>query len=409
MYYGHIVDKKGNIIDEATMVRMPEGRSYTGQRQAEIFCHGGQYALKLILELIFDCGARPAEPGEFTRRAFLAGRIDLAEAEAVADLIASKTEHAYATAKNNLLGIFSEQIEKIRNKLLDALSEIEASIDYPEEEIEAGKSQDLLSSLTEIQNDIMRLTATYKSGKIIREGLKIAIAGRPNVGKSSLFNLLLNQNRAIVTPTPGTTRDYLTEWIDIDGTAVSITDTAGLRKGRGIVEKAGQKLARNIIKSAGLVIWVVDISRRNWKKELSVDLGNINNTNILLLFNKIDCFENHDVRIIEENNRNLEPILLSCLTRQGWEKFRKALTARISNHIPDLTDGLIVTSERHKKKLSAAIKHIKNGIKHIKNGDSPEIISFELRLGIAEVDEITGRIYNEEVLDRIFSKFCIGK
>ncbi|MCX6830331.1 MAG: tRNA uridine-5-carboxymethylaminomethyl(34) synthesis GTPase MnmE [candidate division Zixibacteria bacterium] len=409
LYYGHIVDKGGNVIDEVTMVEMPEGKSYTGQKQAEIFCHGGQFVLRQILNLVFAHGARPAEPGEFTRRAFLAGRIDLARAEAVADLIASKTEYAYAAAKNNLLGALSEQVGQIRNQALDLLSEIEASVDYPEEDIDTADKERLLVSLDKIIEEITELATTYRSGRIIKEGYKIAIAGRPNAGKSSLFNLLLNQNRAIVAPIPGTTRDYLTEWIDLEGIAVSLTDTAGLRKATGIIEKAGQRSAQEIMAGSDLVIWIVDLTRRSWEQELETDLKSISKTIILLLYNKIDKLNKAQKEKLEVKLKEHSGVVFSCVTRAGLKDLRTELVRRISNQMPDLTDRLVVTSERHKKKMENALKYLRKAKRNIGRDESPELVAFELRQGINEIDEITGRVYNEEILDRIFSRFCIGK
>jgi len=403
------VDTQGHIIDEVTLVEMPEGQSYSGQRQAEIFCHGGQYVLKRILAEIFNHGPRPAEPGEFTRRAFLAGRIDLARAEAVADLIASKTEFSYNSAKNNLIGKLSGQIEMIRNRVIELLAEIEANIDHPEEDIESSDQNIMTNELSQIINEIGELADSYRSGRIIREGFKIAIAGRPNAGKSSLFNLLLNQNRAIVAPIPGTTRDYLTEWIDLDGIAVSITDTAGLRKSNGIIERAGQKSATDIMNNSDLILWMVDITRGSWKRDLKKDLTKIPNRVKILLFNKIDKCEKINLLNIGRIDDGLEGVKFSCVTKAGFRELRKEMISHINCQMPDLTDALVITSERHKKKFNNALKYLKRAIAGFKRNDTPELISFEIRLGINEIDEITGRVYNEDILDSIFSRFCIGK
>jgi tRNA modification GTPase len=410
MYYGYIVDNNGDIIDEVTMVQMPPGKSYTGDSQVEIFCHGGRFVLKRILNEIFQRGARPAEPGEFTRRAFLAGRIDLARAEAVADLVAAKTEYAYQAARNNLMGQLSEHIDKIRDRAIELLAEIEASIDYPEEDIQPAVKEGQLKIITYIIEELKRLVESYQAGKIIREGFKIAIAGRPNAGKSSLFNLLLNQSRAIVAPVPGTTRDYLTEWIDLHGVAVSVTDTAGLRGSAGQVEKAGQIMAEKILENADLVIWIADIARKNWKSLLEKDLPEFNETvNVLTVLNKIDLVtkDKYEKKNLPEKLQNVA--LLSCKTEEGFDELKKELIQRIESDMPDLTDQLVVTSERHKKKMVDALKSFGRAGKGIKKDISPELIAFELNQAVNEIDEITGKIYNEEVLDRIFSRFCIGK
>jgi tRNA modification GTPase len=266
----------------------------------------------------------------------------------------------------------------------------------------------MIAELSHLMGEVKILIDTYRSGKIIREGFKIAIAGRPNAGKSSLFNLLLNQNRAIVAPIPGTTRDYLTEWIDLNGIAVSITDTAGFRKGSGVIEKAGQKSASEILQNSDLVLWLSDITRREWQKEVAIDLPKLPpNLNILLLYNKVDRLRRGSELFSDSEIGKGIPI--SCLSKFGLDKLRREIICRITEGMPDLTDQLVVTSERHKRKLESALKLFKHAGRGIAKSLSPELIAFELRQGINEIDEITGRIYNEGILDRIFARFCIGK
>jgi len=395
------------------MVEMPQGQSYTGQKQAEIFCHGGQFVLKQILEEIFKYDVRPAEPGEFTRRAFLSGKIDLARAEAVADLIASKTEYSYNAAKNNLLGRMSEYIDSIRAAAVEILAEIEASIDFPEEDTDTAEQKRLSDGIDKITTRAKELAESYRAGQIIKEGYKIAVAGRPNAGKSSLFNLMLNQNRAIVAPSPGTTRDYLTEWIDLDGVAVAVSDTAGLRSKAGVVEKAGQESALSLIKNSDLVIWITDISRKNWIRETAADIAELpENSPVVIAVNKIDNIETLTKKSLDKLDGigpDIERIPLSCKTKAGFKLLRKRLAARINENMPDLTDRLVLTSARHKKKLDNFIAALGRAKKKLNEAESPEIIAFELRQGINEIDEITGRIYNDEILENIFSRFCIGK
>lgn len=408
--YGYIVDSHGVTVDEVTVVEMPAGRSYTGQEQAEIFCHGGQFVLKRILKEIISLGARLAEPGEFTRRAFLAGRIDLAKAEAVADMVAAKTAFAYESAKKNLMGTFSEKIDSMREKLVDILAEIEASVDYPEEDIETADHDKLTAAIEDIINQVSGLANSYRSGKIIKEGFRIAVAGRPNAGKSSLFNILLNQNRANVAPVPGTTRDYLTEWIDLEGIAVALTDTAGLRDSRGAIEKSSQEAARLIMKNSNLIIWIADASRKNFPSEIEADLKNLEGLcPVKAIFNKIDKLSLERLKAVKMMARGYSAVIISCKTGEGMENLRNKLVSLVAGNLPDLTDGLVVTSERHKHKLDLALESLKQAGADIKKNQSPEIIAFNIRQSINEIDEISGRIYNEEILDRIFAKFCIGK
>ncbi len=407
MKFGHFIDKHGNEIDEILAVYMPRRHSYTGEAQVEIFCHGGNQAAKKILNSLIDSGGRVAEPGEFTKLAFLSGRIDLSKAEAVAELISAHTEKSYDVAKEHLLGSYSIVIESVRKKLIELIAEVEASIDFPEEEISPDDKKNLLQALASINSQVKHLVSTYKGGRIINEGFKIAICGRPNAGKSSLFNLLLRHQRALVTPTPGTTRDYLSEWIDLDGYAVNLIDTAGLRTGGGAIEKAGQFSARKIMKQSHLILWMIDLSQKNWKILLEQDLQSEFHKNVLLVANKIDRAKKIKFASDEINKRGILPI--SCVTKIGIEKLQKNLLDRISKSMPDLTSGQVVTSVRHAQKLKNSLKCLKSAEIKLSKNVSPELTAFDLRQAADALSEITGRIYNDDILGQIFSKFCIGK
>lgn len=405
MRYGHFVDANKEIIDEVMAVYMPSGKSYTGKEQVEIFCHGGRQVVNLIQDEIVKSGARVAEPGEFTKLAFLAGRIDLTKAESVAEIISSNTSSSFNAAREHMLGAYSEHISMLRESMIDIIAEVEASIDYPEEEIDPKDKDKLEKDIMKIISEFQTLIDSYKGGRIINEGYKIAIAGRPNAGKSSLFNLLLRQERALVTPTAGTTRDYLSEWIDLEGFKVNIIDTAGIRKSGGVIEKAGQESAQKIIDGADLVLWMVDLSQQNWIKSLEADKTKYINTHNILLGNKLDIAKAGGTNSLSKNDL----IPLSCKTRKGMSELKKEIIKRINMKMPDLTSGLVVTSARHKQKLTTSLKHLKNAEKMLKSNESPELTAFELRSAINEVDEITGKVYNEDILGKIFSKFCIGK
>ncbi|MEA1980278.1 MAG: tRNA uridine-5-carboxymethylaminomethyl(34) synthesis GTPase MnmE [candidate division Zixibacteria bacterium] len=397
---------KKNIIDEVTAVFMPEGNSFTGLDQVEIFCHGGQTVVNNILNELLDSDCRAAEPGEFTKLAFLSGRINLSEAEAVAEIIAANTKHSYEVAKEHLLGGYSSIIESIKNKLISIIAEIEASIDFPEEEIDIKNKQNIIDSTDQIKSKISELISSYNGGKIIKEGYKIALAGKPNAGKSSLFNLLLKQERALVTETPGTTRDYLSEWIDLDGYAVNIIDTAGIRKGGGKIEKAGQESAKNIIKKADMVIWIADISQNNWSQQALQDVNVIRHNNIIFVGNKIDLIGNK-VNRAELDDKKL--IKLSCKTGRGLKNLKNYIINSISDNMPDFTSGVIVTSLRHQQKLKSAVEGLDKALELIQITESPELVAVELRATALSIDEITGKIYTEEILGKIFSNFCVGK
>ena len=388
-------------------VYMPEGKSYTGKDQVEIYCHGGRQIVRLIQDELISDGARVAEPGEFTRMAFLAGRIDLTKAEAVADVIEANTDTSYQAARTHLLGTYQAHVNSIREALVDLIAEVEASVDDPEEDIDPDETTALTDKTNVIMADIKELVDTYRGGRIINEGFKVAIGGRPNAGKSSLFNLLLRQERALVTPTPGTTRDYLSEWIELDGFKVNLIDTAGLRQTGGPVEKAGQKSARQILKEANLIIWMVDITRKTWQTQLKSDVEKLPDTSILLLGNKIDLVAETELK--SKSHGGLLLLRVSCKTGKGIADLKKQIVSAISDRMPDLTSGVVVTSARHRQKLSVSLRCLKSAKTKIGRNESPELTAFDLRQAITAIDEITGKIYTEEILGRIFSKFCIGK
>jgi len=402
MRCGQLVSGLGEPIDEVLAVWMPLGQSYTGLEQVELFCHGGRQVVRRVLDEILVCGARAAEPGEFTRIAFLNGRIDLARAEAVAEVIAADTDLSYRVSREHLLGAYSNQIENLRYSLIAILADLEASIDFTEEEIESDERAAQIERLENIARELGELISTYRGGEIIREGFKLAIGGRPNAGKSSLFNLLLKRERALVNPKAGTTRDYLSEWIDIEGLAVNLIDTAGIRRGGGEIEKLGQQSARKLLADADLILWMVDLSSNSWKRNLKAELRSLGDKPNILLGNKIDIVEKHD----RDERINLE---ISCKTGRGFKQLHEMLHERIAETLPDLTSGLVVTSARHESKLKACLDQVQTAKALIDAEESPELPALELRLGIQALEEITGRIYNEEVLGAIFSRFCIGK
>ncbi len=406
MRTGWFCGSSGERLDEVMAVYMPAGRSYTGLRQAEIYCHGGSEVVTLLLGQLLTSGARAAEPGEFTRLAFLNGRMDLTRAEAVAEIIAANTETSLNVAREHLSGAYAEHIERLRKGLVEILAEIEASIDYPQEDISPEDHGSNADALSQLISTISALNKSYDSGRILREGFKLVIAGRPNAGKSSLFNLLLKQQRALVAPTPGTTRDYLSEWIELDGLPVNIIDTAGLRLYSGQVEKAGQRVARQLVSDCDLVLWIVDVSRKRWRSEARSDLAHLKARRSLLVGNKIDLL----TKSLEHGNSDSDELIqISCLTRRGFLKFVQRLAQRVHSSMPDLTSGLVVTSARHRQKLQIATRQMKRAARLLRRRESPELVVFELRLAADALDEITGKIYNEEILDQIFSKFCIGK
>ncbi len=400
---GQLLTGSGEVLDEVLAVYMPAGRSYTGLDQVEIFCHGGRQVVRRILDEIVRAGARPAEPGEFTKLAFLSGRIDLSRAEAVAEMIAASTQVSYEAGREHLVGAYSRHIDGLRDRLVTVLADVEAAIDFSDEEVDSLDNSKQLAALDEIDRRIEQLVATYDGGRIIREGYQIAICGRANAGKSSLFNLLLEQERALVDPEAGTTRDYLSEWLDLDGFAVNIIDTAGFRNVAERVEKQGQERSQDMIAGANLVIWMADVSESDWDENLRGDAQELGETDILLIGNKIDLVADASPGLSE----NVLP--LSCRTGSGLNQLRRAILAHINASMPDLTSGQVVTSARHKRCLELASDAAVRAKSGIKEGESAEIVAFELRQAADALGEITGKVYTEEILGEIFSRFCIGK
>jgi tRNA modification GTPase len=385
---------------------MPSPKSFTGEDMVEIYCHAGQFLAKAILDNILMHDCRPAEAGEFSQRRFLNHGVDLTRLEGSAEVVAAKTDLAFRLSKEHLLGAYGKHLADLREKMVRLLAEVEADIDFPEEEsvgsIGRGSLDHDLDGLIE---SLDQLAASYKTGKIIQDGYRVVILGPPNAGKSSLFNRLVKQNRALVTPVAGTTRDWLSEWIDLDGLPVELYDTAGLAAGRGRVEKAGIAKTRGLIGRADLVVYVHDLTARTSAPKIeSLRPGQ----DIIFVFNKIDLVDKADT-IMADRREKLPPdaavCAVSALTGRGLGELAALISAKAG--LADLTEALVVTSYRHKTKLDRALSHLKR-IRRQKTLPT-EVISFELRQASGQIDEITGHIYTEEILEEIFSRFCIGK
>lgn len=405
--YGQIVaPDKGEILDEVLTVFMPEPNSFTGEDLVEIYCHAGQYSLKTILDNILSVGCRLAEPGEFSLRRFLNHGVDITKLEGAAELVASKTDLAYRLSREHLLGEYGKHINAIRQKIVRLLAEIEADIDFPDEDMLGKHGQEMLQKqLYDLIGQLQGLSEGYKTGKIIKDGYRVVILGPPNAGKSSLFNRLVRQNRALVTPIAGTTRDYISEWVDIDGLPVELFDTAGLRTGRGKIEKAGIEGSRKLINKADLAIYIIDVTTRSHNLK---EIQKLKNKSVILALNKID--------LVKDPKRHMDSLkltditfadkcIISAKTGRGVKKLLSLISQKAG--VTDMTDSLVVTSHRHKTKIDKALSHIR---KIQKMAEAPvELISFELRQAAEQLSEITGHIYTEDILDEIFSAFCIGK
>ena len=411
LYHGEIVaSETGAILDDVLVAFMRGPRTFTGEDTFEISCHGGPLILRSVLAEVIRAGARPAEGGEFTKRAFLNGRLDLSQAEAVLDMITAKTPEGLSAASDRLKGKLSGRIEAIRSGMIDLLAGIEAAIDFTEDEgVVAAPGADLHKTEAIIET-LRSLAGTYLRGRIIREGVGIVIAGRPNVGKSSLLNRLLGEKRAIVTLVPGTTRDFIEEVIDVGGIHVRLTDTAGIRPPENAIEEEGIGLVWERIADADAVIALLDGSRELTQKEYGF-LEEMPAKPILPVINKSDLPQ----RLDEDGLRALFPqitppfVKISAKYGDGVEGLKAAIRELVLAAPAEETGGIMVADLRQKVALERAAECLVRTRKGLLDGLSPELISLEVREALDSLGEITGRTTSEEVLDRIFANFCVGK
>ena len=407
--YGTIVDSKTNEkIDEVLVSFFKNPKSYTREDMCEINSHGGMIIEKQILEQCLKNGAILAEPGEFTKRAFLNGRIDLSQAESIMDLINSKTEKESKASINQLQGDLSNKIKEIRHDLLDIMADIEASIDYPEYDIEEVTNSKALGVLNNTKDKLESLKDTFRSGKILKEGIKTAIIGRPNAGKSSLLNKILKEERAIVSEIEGTTRDTIEEFITIKGIPLKIIDTAGIRKTSDKIEEIGVKKALDIAKDAELVLVILDNSKDLTEEDREI-LKLAESKNSIILLNKVDLKENNLENSEELKKINKRIIKISAKNGNGIEELYNEIENMFQ--IKNLeTDGeIIITNIRHKNQIEYAINNINEAINAVKNNLPIDIISISIKQTLEDLGKITGENVSEDIINEIFSKFCLGK
>lgn len=405
MHYGQIVDPiTGGVVDEAMVVYMPKPRSYTRQDVIEIQSHGGLVPLRRILQLTLSMGARPAEAGEMTLRAFLNGRLDLAQAEAVLDVIEAKTEAALRVAAEQLGGALSQQVRQVRRELLDTLAFLEASIDFVEDDIPL---QEVVGPLGQVSGQLVRLLKSADQGQIYRQGVRAAIVGRPNVGKSSLLNALLRGDRAIVTSIPGTTRDTLEETANIGGIPLVLVDTAGIRSETSDeVERIGIERSQAALERADLALMVLDGSQKleigDW------EIGRlIGSKSALVVINKSDLPSPADVRT--DFLPSARRVRISALSGYGIESLEEAIITLVTGGGVTLADTPLVSNPRHKALLQHALTHTQAAVEAQAANLSPDLVSIDVRAAVDALGEITGETATEDLLDTIFSKFCIGK
>jgi len=407
-HYGHIA--RGETIDEVILTVMRAPKSYTKEDVVEVNCHGGIVPLRKVLNLVVDLGARLAEPGEFTKRAFLNGRIDLTQAEAVLDIIKSRTEGSMKVALGQLEGELSLKIKSMKRKLLDILSETEARIDFSEEDIELRSQDEIKKKLKNISEELKKLIDDTWKGLILKEGIMCVICGKPNVGKSSLMNVLLKRNRVIVTPVPGTTRDAIEEMINLGGIPLKIVDTAGISRAKDIVEEHGIRKSKSYIKKADLILFMLDMDRpwSNADKDIFKD---IKGTNFLVIVNKSDLKRKLSEKQIKKIAKADKIIEISLLRKRNLDKLEKAILQEIWHGNVPQPEGIFVANLRHKKDLENTRSCINMGIKILRNSKeaAPEVVSSFLRDAIFSLGSILGESVEPDILGRIFSKFCIGK
>jgi tRNA modification GTPase len=406
--YGHIVDEDKNVIDEVLSIIMRKPNSYTTEDVVEIHCHGGIIPVRRIMELVLRNGAVMAEPGEFTKRAFLNGRIDLTQAEAVIDVITSKTETGLNAALNQLEGDLSQEIHRIMDELLSMIAHIEASIDFPEHDIEEVTLDNIQRAAVNVSAAIKKLSNSFEEGKIIRDGLSTAIVGRPNVGKSSLLNVLVRENRAIVTDVPGTTRDIIEEYLNIGGVLIKLIDTAGIRETEDIVERIGVERTKAAIEEAEVVIFAIDASVPLTREDYDI-LQLIKTKKVLVAANKIDKGVNQDINKLIDSFGKDNVIEMSVKQRIGIDMLEIKIKDLVYHGQATVSKNKMVTNIRHKDLLDKAFDSVNKVIGALQNGVPVDLISVDIKDAWGRLGQITGDVAEEDIINEIFSKFCIGK
>ncbi|MCD8148644.1 MAG: tRNA uridine-5-carboxymethylaminomethyl(34) synthesis GTPase MnmE [Clostridiales bacterium] len=406
IHYGYIRDGE-EIIDEVLLLIMRAPRTYTREDVIEIDCHGGILVMKRILETAFRCGARPAEPGEFTKRAFLTGRIDLSQAESVIDVINAKSDLALKSSVSQLRGSVSEKIREIRDSILHELAFIESALDDPEHYTLEGYYDQLGDIIGKNMENVHKLLVSTDNGKMLKEGIRTVIAGKPNAGKSSLLNVLVGEDRAIVTEVAGTTRDILEEQIQIGGVGLQVIDTAGIRDTEDVVEKIGVSRSKEYITKADLVIYVVDSSTEMDENDRMI-IDSIRGKKTIVLLNKSDLKS----RTTEENIRtylDAPVIAVSAKERQGIDELEQLITEIFFNGAISFNDEIYITNARQKHALAEAEESLKMVIHSMEDGMPEDFLTIDMMSAYEELGKVIGESVGEDLVDKIFSEFCMGK
>lgn len=411
LYHGDIIaPDSGELLDEVLLTLMKKPHSYTGEDTLEIHCHGGYFILQSVFSAVIAAGCRPAAPGEFTKRAFLNNRLDLAQAEAVQDLIMAKTRRGSELALSHLKGRLSEAIDDLRGQLVAALAGLEAALDFPADEISSDYSSlaCVADTLTSIIGKLQTLLVTYEQGKIVRDGVDVVIAGKPNVGKSSLLNSLLGEKRAIVTHLPGTTRDFIEEFINIKGFSVKLTDTAGLRAAENIIEAEGIALVREKLATADLVLVIIDGSADLTEEDRTIMAGLLGR-NLLLVVNKNDLPQMLDMQQVRAILPEVGVLRISAKYGDGLDQLKEAIHRIVLDVSGNRHTEVMIANIRHKIALERTVAFLSQAREGANNNLPPELMAIDLRDALTSLSEIVARTTNEEILHEIFSRFCVGK
>lgn len=410
IHYGHIVDLDTNQVIEEVMVSiMRAPRTFTRENIVEINCHGGLVSVNKVLQLILAQGVRLAEPGEFTKRAFLNGRIDLSQAEAVMDLIRAKTDRAMNVAINQMEGRLSKLIGRLRQEILETLAHVEVNIDYPEyDDVEEMTHNILIEKATHVRSEIEKILETSKQGKILREGIATAIIGRPNVGKSSLLNSLVQEKKAIVTDIAGTTRDVIEEYVNVRGVPLKLIDTAGIRETEDVVERIGVERSKEMMSQADLVLVVVNYSEALTNEDEDL-FHAVQGKDFIVIVNKTDLPQAIDIERVTELAEGNRVITTSLIEEQGIDELEKAIADLFFEGTIDSTDMTYVSNARHIGLLTQAGQTIGDAIEAIENGVPIDMVQIDLTRTWEILGEITGDTVHESLIDQLFSQFCLGK
>lgn len=404
VHFGHII-RDGRKIDEvvATIFRSP--KSYTGEDTVEISCHGGVLVTQEVLETVLATGIRAAEPGEFTMRAFLNGKMELSQAEAVADLIHAKSRKAVEAAQQQLDGALGKHVSLFRQQIIDATALVELELDFIEEDVEFASRDQLRKLIVELMDEIVKLLSTYETGRLVKHGIRTVFVGKPNAGKSTLLNALMGKDRAIVSDIAGTTRDVIDADWSLDGLLFTLTDTAGLRDTEDVIEAEGVKRSHKAMDSADLIVYLKDLSEHISAAELAlVDelRARYPSKSIIALGNKIDQSVNPELE-------DTFDLVISAKSGQGIDKLKQLMKTAVLHNKDIDTSGLLVTSSRHRDALEKTHRHLTDAMNALDAGTTGDFVSIDLRAALHELGTITGSITTEDLLDSIFSRFCIGK